>query len=173
MARSSTRVPKPTKGHAMQLQRRRFLQLAAGAAVMPAMPYVARAQGYPTRPVRIVVSYPAGGVSDIYARLLAQSLSERIGQSFLIENRPGAGGTVGVDSVARAPADGYTLLLTASNDAYNENLYPEVKFKYVRDIAPVGTIAVATHMLEVNPSFPAISVPDFIAYAKANPGRVN
>jgi tripartite-type tricarboxylate transporter receptor subunit TctC len=135
----------------MKLQRRRFLQLAAGAAVFPAASRIARAQAYPAKPVRIIVSYPAGGVSDIYARLMGQWLSERFGQSFVLENRPGAGGTIGVGSVVRAPPDGYTLLLTASNDAYNESLYPDVGFNYIRDIAPVASIALTTGVMEVPP----------------------
>jgi tripartite-type tricarboxylate transporter receptor subunit TctC len=157
----------------MKLQRRRFLQLAAGVAALPALSRVARAQGYPAKPVRIVASYPAGGVSDIYARLVGQSLSERMGQSFVIENRPGAGGTIGVDSVVRSSADGYTLLLTSSNDTYSEVLYPDVRFNYIRDIAPVASVSLSPCIMAVNPSFPARSVPEFIAFAKANPGKVN
>jgi tripartite-type tricarboxylate transporter receptor subunit TctC len=123
--------------------------------------------------VSIVVGYPAGGVSDIYARLVGQWLSERIEQTFVIENRPGAAGTIGVESVVRAPPDGYTLLLTGVNDAYNEFICPDVKFNYVRDIAPVGNIALSTCIIVVNPLFPARSVPEFIAYLRANPGKVN
>jgi tripartite-type tricarboxylate transporter receptor subunit TctC len=157
----------------MKLPRRQFLQLAASAVVLPAVPRIARAQTYPTRPVRIVVGYPAGGVSDIYARLIGQWLSERMGQSFVIENRPGAAGTIGVESVVRAPPDGYTLLLTSANDAYNQYIYSDVKFNYIRDIAPVANIALSAGIMAVNPSFPANSVSEFIAYAKANPGTVN
>jgi tripartite-type tricarboxylate transporter receptor subunit TctC len=122
--------------------------------------------------VHLIVGYPAGGVIDIYARLMGQWLSERLGQSFIVENRPGAAGTIAVDSVVRSPPDGYTLLLTSANDAYNESLYP-VRFKYIRDIAPVASIALTPSVMEVNPSFPAMTVPEFIAYAKANPGRLN
>ena len=156
----------------MKIRRRQFLHLAAGAAALPTLSRIARAQAYPTRPVHLIVGYPAGGVIDIYARLMGQWLSERLGQSFIVENRPGAAGTIAVDSVVRSPPDGYTLLLTSANDAYNESLYP-VRFKYIRDIAPVASIALTPSVMEVNPSFPAMTVPEFITYAKANPGRLN
>jgi len=156
----------------MKFPRRQFLHLAAGAAAVPAVLRSVWAQAYPTRPVHLIVGYPAGGVIDIYARLMGQWLSERLGQSFIVENRPGAAGTIAVDSVVRSPPDGYTLLLTSANDAYNESLYP-VRFKYIRDIAPVASIALTPSVMEVNPSFPAMTVPEFIAYAKANPGRLN
>jgi tripartite-type tricarboxylate transporter receptor subunit TctC len=133
---------------------------------------VASAQTYPTRPVRIIVGYPAGVVSDIFARLIGQWLSERLGQSFLVENRPGAGGTLAVDLVARAAPDGYTLLLSAVNDSYNEHLYPDIRFNYIRDISPVASIALVPLVMEVNPSFAAKTVPEFINYAKANPGKI-
>jgi tripartite-type tricarboxylate transporter receptor subunit TctC len=157
----------------MELHRRRFLQLAVTAAAVPAASDVVRAQAYPARPVRIVVGYPAGGVTDIYARLIGQMLSDRLGQSFVVENRAGAGGTIGVDAVARAPADGYTLLLTGSNDAYSELLYPDVKYSYLRDFAPVAGISTLACVMAVKPTFPVMSVPEFVAYAKANPGKVN
>jgi tripartite-type tricarboxylate transporter receptor subunit TctC len=156
----------------MKFPRRQFLHLAAGAAAVPAVLRSVWAQAYPTRPVHLIVGYPAGGVIDIYARLMGQWLSERLGQSFIVENRPGAAGTIAVDSIVRSPPDGYTLLLTSANDAYNESLYP-VRFKYIRDIAPVASIALTPSVMEVNPSFPAMTVPEFIAYAKANPGRLN
>jgi tripartite-type tricarboxylate transporter receptor subunit TctC len=156
----------------MKFPRRQFLHLAAGAAAVPAVSRSVWAQAYPTRPVHLIVGYPAGGVIDIYARLMGQWLSERLGQSFIVENRPGAAGTIAVDSVVRSPPDGYTLLLTSANDAYNESLYP-VRFKYIRDIAPVASIALTPSVMEVNPSFPAMTVPEFIAHAKANPGRLN
>ena len=156
-----------------QPDRRQLLHLAAGAAMLAAAPRVARAQTYPTRPVRIMVGYPAGGVSDIFARLVGQWLSERLGQSFVIENRPGAGGTIAVDLVARSTPDGYTLLLSAANDAYNEYLYPDLRFNYTRDIAPVASIALVPLVMEVNPSFPAKTVPEFINYARVNPGKIN
>jgi tripartite-type tricarboxylate transporter receptor subunit TctC len=124
----------------MKLPRRRFLHLAAGAVSLPAVSRLASAQDYPARLVRIIDGYPAGGVVDIYARLIGQRLSERLGQSFIVENRLGAAGTIGVDSVVRAPPDGYTLLLTSSNDPYNELIYPDVKFNYIRDIARSPTL---------------------------------
>ncbi len=157
----------------MKFPRRKFLHLATGAAVFPAASRTAGAQTYPARPVRIVVGYPAGGVTDVYARLIGQGLSDRLGQSFVIENRSGAGGTIGVDAVVRAPADGYTLLLTGSNDAYSELLYPDVKYSYLRDLAPVAGISTLACVMVVKPAFPATSVPEFVAYAKANPGKVN
>jgi tripartite-type tricarboxylate transporter receptor subunit TctC len=157
----------------MKLPRRKFLHLAASAVALPGVSRVATAQTYPGRPVRIVVGYPAGGVTDVYARLIGQWLSERLGQPFIVENRPGAGGTIGVDAVVRAPADGYTLLLTGSNDAYSELLYPDVKYSYFRDIAPVAGISTLACVMVVHPSFPAMSVREFIAFAKTNPGRIN
>jgi tripartite-type tricarboxylate transporter receptor subunit TctC len=157
----------------MKFSRRRFLCLAANAGALPATSRIAGAQTYPARPVRIVVGYPAGGVTDVYARLIGQQLSDRLGQSFLVENRPGAGGTIGVDAVVRAPADGHTLLLTGSNDAYSELLYPDVKYSYLRDLAPVAGISTLACVMVVKPAFPAMSVPEFVAYAKANPGKVN
>jgi tripartite-type tricarboxylate transporter receptor subunit TctC len=153
--------------------RRRFLHLATGAVVLRATPRTARAQTYPWKPVRIIAGYPAGGTTDILARLIGQWLSERLGQSFIVENRAGAGGTIAVDSVVRAPSDGYTLLLTATNDAYSEYLYPDLKYNYVRDIAPVASISLIPAVLEVNQSVPVKTLPDFVAYAKANPGKLN
>ena len=157
----------------MKLQRRQFLQAVAGAAAFPVASRTAWAQTYPARPVRIIVGYPAGGGSDITARLMGQWLSERLGQAFVIENRPGAGGTIAVDSVVRSPPDGYTLLLTSSPDAYNESLYNNLKFNYIRDIAPVAGVIRVPNVMVVHPSFPAKTVPEFIAYAKANPGKIN
>lgn len=157
----------------MKLQRRRFLQLAAAAAALPAAARNGWAQDYPNRPVRIIAGYPPGGVVDIYSRLIGQWLSERLAQSFFVENRPGATGTIAVELVARAPADGYSLLLTSSNDAYNELIYPDVKFNFIRDIAPVAGVASTSYIMVVVPWFPAKSVPEFIAFAKANPGRIN
>jgi tripartite-type tricarboxylate transporter receptor subunit TctC len=157
----------------MKIRRRQFLHLAAGAVAVPAVSRIARAQAYPARPVRIIVGYPPGGIVDIYARLIGQWLSERLGQSFVIENRAGAAGTIAVESVVRAPADGYTLLLSSGNDPYNELIYPDIKFNYLRDIAPVAGIALSSCIMSVNPSFPARSVAEFIAYAKANPGKIN
>jgi tripartite-type tricarboxylate transporter receptor subunit TctC len=157
----------------MRLSRRRALHLAGGAVALSAASRIAGAQTYPTRPVRIIVGFPAGGVSDIFARLIGQWLSERLGRSFVIDNRPGAGGTIAVDMVARATPDGYTRLLSSSTDAINENLYPDIRFNYMRDIAPVATIALVPLVMEVNPSFPAKTVPEFINYARADPGKVN
>jgi tripartite-type tricarboxylate transporter receptor subunit TctC len=153
--------------------RRQFLHLAAGAAALPTISKIARAQTYPVKPVRIIAGYPAGGTTDILARLIGQWLSERLGQSFIIENRAGAGGTIAVDSVVRAPPDGYMLLLTATNDAYGEYLYPDLRYNYIRDIAPVATICLTPTVMEVNPSVPVKTIPEFVAYAKANPGKLN
>jgi len=157
----------------MKFPRRKFLQLAAGAAALPAVSGIAKAQAYPAKPVRIICGFPPGGVNDTYARLIGQWLSERLGQSFIVENRAGAGGTIAVDSVVRALPDGYTLLLTATNDAYNNSLYPELKYVYARDIALIAGVALSPEVMEVNPSVPAKTVPEFIAYAKANPGKLN
>jgi tripartite-type tricarboxylate transporter receptor subunit TctC len=153
--------------------RRQFLHLAAGAAALPLVSRVAWAQAYPSRPVRIIVGYPPGGPIDIVARLVGQSLSERLGQQFVIENRAGAGGNVGAEAVVRAPADGYTLLLVGSNNYINATLYQNLNFNFIRDIASVGSIGRTPLVMEVNPSVPAKTVPEFIAYAKANPGKLN
>jgi tripartite-type tricarboxylate transporter receptor subunit TctC len=157
----------------MKIRRRQFLHLAAAAVAAPTVSRIARAQAYPARPVRVIVGYPPGGITDIYARLIGQWLSERLGQSFVIENRAGAAGTIAVESVVRAPADGYTLLLSSGNDPYNELIYPDIKFNYLRDIAPVAGIALSSCIMSVNPSFSARSVAEFVGYAKANPGKIN
>jgi tripartite-type tricarboxylate transporter receptor subunit TctC len=157
----------------MKIPRRRFLELAAGAAALPAVSRIAGAQSYPTRPVRIIVPFIAGASSDIIARLIGQWLSERLGQQFIVENRPGAGGNIGTEAVVHAPPDGYTLLLTASADAYLASLYPDLRFDYFRDISQVAGIALTPNVMEVNPVFPATTVPEFINYAKANPGKIN
>jgi tripartite-type tricarboxylate transporter receptor subunit TctC len=157
----------------MKLHRRRFLHLAAGATVLPAMPHVARAQAYPSRPVRIIVGGPPGGPIDMAARLIAQWLQERFGQPFVVENRPGAGGNIGAEAVVRAPADGYTLLLVFASSAINATLYDKLNFNFIRDIAPVASINRTPLVLEVHPSFMAKSVPELIAYAKANPAKVS
>ena len=157
----------------MNLPRRQFLHLAAGAAALPAVRRVAWAQAYPSRPVRIVVGFPAGQAIDIQARLIAQWLQERLGQPFVVENRPGAGGNVGAESVARAAADGHTLLIIASNNAINVTLYPGAGFDFARDIAPAASFARGFQVMEVNPSLPVKTVAEFIAYAKANPGKLN
>jgi len=157
----------------MKLPRRAFLQLAAGTAALPALSRVARAQAYPARPVRIVVGYSAGGTADIFARLMGQWLLQRLGQPFIIENRPGAGGNIGTEAVVRAPADGYTLLQITASNAWNASLYDNLTFNFVGDIAPVASIVRGLGVMEVNPMFPANTVPEFIAYAKANPGKIN
>jgi len=154
------------------LGRRQFLYLAAGAAALPAVSRFAWAQAYPTRPVRIIVGVAAGGGGDLIARVMGQWLSERLGQPFVIENRPGGGGNIGTEAVVRAPADGYTLLLCSTQNATNAALYDKLNFNFVRDIAPVASITRGTYVMVVNPSVPAKSVPEFIAYAKANPGRI-
>jgi tripartite-type tricarboxylate transporter receptor subunit TctC len=157
----------------MKLPRRRFLHLAAGAAVLPALPRIARAQTYPAKPVRIIVGFGPGGILDVIARLMGQWLSERLGQPFVIENRPGAGTNIAAEAVVRAPADGYTLLLIASVNAYNAALYEKLNFNFIRDIAPVASIERGSSLMEVHPSVPAKTLPEFIAYAKANPGKIN
>ncbi len=157
----------------MSLTRRRVLHLAAGAAALPAMSRVARAQTYPTGPVRIIVPTPPGGVNDMLARLMGQWLSERLGRPFVIDNRPGAGNNIGTEAVVRAPADGYTLLLGSVTNAINASIYDKLKFDFVRDIAPVAGIMRGYTMVVSNPSVPAKTIPEFIAYAKANPGELN
>jgi tripartite-type tricarboxylate transporter receptor subunit TctC len=156
----------------MKLPRRNFLHLVAGAAALPVVSRVARAQAYPSRPVRVIVGFTAGSASDIVARLIAPWLSERLGQQFLVENRPGAGTNIGTEAVVRAPADGYTLLLVNSSNAINATLYDKLSFVFLRDIVPVAGILRAPLFLVVHPSFPAKTVPEFIAFAKANPGKV-
>src|SRR6202166_1873483 len=157
----------------MEVPRRAFLHLAAGAVVLPALPRVASAIDYPTRPARIIVGYAAAGPTDIAGRLVGQWLSERLGQQFIIENRPGARSNVGTDLVVRAPPDGYTLLLANTANAINATLYDKLNFNFVRDIAPVASIKRSVSLMVVNPSSPANTVPEFIAYAKANRGRIN
>jgi tripartite-type tricarboxylate transporter receptor subunit TctC len=157
----------------MKLPRRQFLHLAAGAAALPALSRIASAEVYPTRPVRIIVGFPAGGSGDIVARLMGQQLSERLGQPFIIENRPGAGSNIGAEVVVRSPADGYTLLLASSVNAINATFYERLNFNFIRDIAPVGGLVRYPMVMEVNPSVPATTVPQFIAWAKANPGKIN
>jgi tripartite-type tricarboxylate transporter receptor subunit TctC len=153
--------------------RRQFLHLAAGAAAVPTVSREAWAQAYPTRPVRIIVGVAPGGTLDITACLIGQWLSTRLGQPFVIENRPGAGGNIGIDVVAHAPADGYTLLLAGSPQAINATLYDKLNFNFLTDIAPVAAIDRMPLVMAVNPSFPAKTVPEFIAYANANPGKIN
>jgi tripartite-type tricarboxylate transporter receptor subunit TctC len=157
----------------MKLPRRQFLHLAAGAAALPAVSRFAWAQEYPTKPVRIIVGFAPGGGADIAARLIGQWLSERLGQSFVIENRPGAGSNIATEAVVRAPSDGYTLLLVSAPAAINATLYEKLSFNFIRDIAPVASISHVPHVMVVHPSFPAKTVPEFIAYAKANAGKIN
>ena len=157
----------------MNLLRRQFLHLAAGAAALPAMPRIARAQPYPSRPVRIIIPFPAGQATDTVARLMGQSLSERLGQPFVIENRTGAGGNIGTETVVRATPDGYTLLLVGLSSAINATLYEKLNFNFIRDIAPVASIGGGPYIMVVNPSVPAKTVLEFVAYAKANSGKIN
>jgi tripartite-type tricarboxylate transporter receptor subunit TctC len=157
----------------MKLPRRQFLHLTAGAAALPTLSRIARAQAYPARPVRIIVPFAAGAVNDITARLIGQWLSERLGQQFLIENRPGGGGNIGIEAVVRAPADGYTLLVVGTTAAINATLFDKLNYNFIRDIAPVASIVRVPHVMQVNPSLPAKTVPEFIAYAKANVGKIS
>jgi tripartite-type tricarboxylate transporter receptor subunit TctC len=157
----------------MKLPRRRFLRLAAGAAALPSVTRAALALDYPTRPVHLLVGFAAGGVNDIIARLCGQWLSSRLGQPFVIENRPGAGSNLATEAVVRARPDGYTLLQASGSNSYNQTLYDSLNFNFVRDIAPVASVLRAAGVMEVNPSVPANTVPEFIAYAKANPGKIN
>ena len=157
----------------MKLPRRNFLHLATGAAALAAVSRIAWAQAYPARPVRIIVGFAPGGAYDIMARLIGQWLSERLGQPFVIENRPGAAGNIGTEAVVRAPADGYTLLLAASPAAINATLYEKLNFNLIRDVAPVANMHREPNVMVVHPSAPAKTVPEFIAYAKANPGKVS
>jgi tripartite-type tricarboxylate transporter receptor subunit TctC len=157
----------------MKLPRRNFLHLAAGTAALPVVSRFAWAQAYPSRPVRIIVTFPAGSTSDILARPMAQWLQERLGQPFVVDNRPGAGGTIGTEAVVRASPDGYTLLLISGAHTVNATLYDKLSFNFIHDIAPVAGISRETGAMVVNPSVPAKTVPEFIAYAKANPGKIN
>ncbi len=158
----------------MKLPRRKFLHLATGAAALPTVSRIASAQAYPTRPVRLIVPVAPAGASDITARLIGQWLSERLGQPFIIENRPGGGNSIGTEAVVRAPADGYTLLLCGIFNATNATIYDKLlNYNFIRDIAPVAGVIRDAWVLVVNPSVPAKSIPEFIAYAKANPGRIN
>jgi tripartite-type tricarboxylate transporter receptor subunit TctC len=157
----------------MKLPRRQFLHLAAGAAALPAVSHIAWAQTYPTRPVRLIEGFGAGSAPDILARLIGQSLSEQLGQSFVIENRSGAAGNIATEAVVRAAPDGYTLLLVTASNAINATLYDKLGFNFIRDIAPVASICRVPLVMEVHPSVPTKTVAEFIAYAKANPGKIN
>jgi tripartite-type tricarboxylate transporter receptor subunit TctC len=156
----------------VRFPRRQFLHLAAGVAALPVASRFASAQTYPARPVRIVAGFPPGGVTDLYARLIGQWLSERLGGQFFVENRAGAGGSIATESVVRAAPDGYTLLLAGSNDAWNATLYDNLKYNFTRDIAPVASVSRWMGVLVVHPSSPARSVPELIAYVKSNPGKL-
>jgi tripartite-type tricarboxylate transporter receptor subunit TctC len=157
----------------MKISRRKFLHLAAGSTALPALPRTARAQAYPSRPVRIIVPYAAAGPNDIVARVVCQWMSEHLGQPFVIENRPGAGTNIGTEVVVHAPQDGYTALVVSVSHAINATLYEKLSFNFVRDIAPVASIMRVPNVMVVNPSFPARSVREFIDYGKANPGKLN
>jgi tripartite-type tricarboxylate transporter receptor subunit TctC len=157
----------------MKLPRRRFLHLSAGAAVLPVAARLACAQAYPARPVRIVVGFTAGSAPDIAARLTGQWLSERLGQQFVVENRPGGATNIATEAVVRAPPDGYTLLQVTSSNGVNAALYDKLNFNFTRDIAPVASFTRTPQVMAADPSFPAKTVPEFIAYAKANPGKIS
>jgi len=155
------------------MRRRRFLQLLAAGAALPATTRLAHAQAYPARPVRMIIGFAPGGPADILGRLIGQWLSERLGQQFVIESRPGAGSNIATEAVARSPADGYTLLVVTSANTINASLYDKLNYNFIRDMAPVSGIIRVPQVIEVHPSVPATSVPEFIAYAKANPGKIN
>jgi len=157
----------------VSLLRRQFLHLAGGAVALPATSRIATAQAYPTRPVRIIVGFAAGGGVDIVGRLMGQWLSQRLGQQFIIENRPGAATNIATEAVVRAPADGYTLLLVNPANATNATIYDRLNFNFIADVVPVAGITRVPNVMVVNPSLPANTVPEFIAYAKANPGKLN
>ena len=158
----------------MTLVRRQFLQLAASAAVLPAASHFAWAQAYPTQSARMMVGFPAGQAADSLARIVAQALTQRLGQQFVVENRPGAGGNIGTEAVVRAQSDGYTILMEVmTSNAINASIYPDLSFNFIRDIAPVAIIGGGAYVMTVNPSVPAQTAPEFIAYAKANPGKIN
>ena len=153
--------------------RRQFLHLAAGAAALPAVSRFAWAQAYPTRPVRIVVGFAPGGASDILARLMGQWLTERLSQPFIIDNRPGASSNIGTEAVVKASPDGHTLLMVSTTNAINATLYDKLSFDILRDIAPVAALTREPHVIVLNPSVPAKTLPEFIAYTKVNPGKIN
>src|SRR6516162_9845958 len=159
--------------HTMKLRRRKFLHLAAGAAALPAMTWLADAQTHPMRPVHVIVGFAPAGATDICARLMGQWLSDRLGQQYVTENRPGAGSNIATEAVVRAPADGYTLLLVGPPAAFNATLYESLNFNFIRDIAPVAGIMRAPNVMVVNPSIPVKTVSEFVAYAKANPGKIS
>ena len=157
----------------MKLPRRNFLHLAAGAAALPAVSRIAWAQAYPSRPARIVVAFPPGGANDIHARMVGQWLHERLGQPFVVENRPGSAGNLGVEAVVRSPGDGYTLLILTTAHTVNKSVYEKLNYDLLRDIAPVAGLFRAQYLMMVNPRSPAKTVPEFVAHVKANPGKIN
>ena len=157
----------------MKLLRRKFLQLAAGAVALPAIPRFARAQTYPSRPVRIILGFPPGGPSDLLSRLIGQWLSERLGQPFIVESRPGASGNIAAEVVIRSPADGHTLLLVVPGNATSEALFDKLNFNFIRDTTPVAALTHGPLLMAINPAMPVQTVPEFIAYAKSRPGQIN
>jgi tripartite-type tricarboxylate transporter receptor subunit TctC len=169
----SCRRPRKLEGVIMKFPRRKFLHLAASAAALPAVPRIASAFDYPARPVRLLVGYTAGGTNDILARLIGQWLSARLGHPFVVENKPGASTNLATETVVRAPADGYTLLMVGPANVINASLYQDLSFNFIRDIAPIASVSREAVVMVVNPTFPAKTVPDLIAYAKANPGKIN
>jgi tripartite-type tricarboxylate transporter receptor subunit TctC len=169
----SPKVGGARSARALEISRQRFLKLIASAAALPTFAGIATGQNYPSRPIRIIVGFPPGGAADVTARLIGQWLSERLGQPFIIENRPGAGTNIGTEAVAKSPADGYTLLLVSVANTVNASLYESLNFDFIRDITPVAGLVRGPLVMEVNPSVPATTVPEFIAYAKANPGMIN
>ena len=163
----------PTKGNHMKLPRRQFLHLATGALALPAVSRIANAQSYPSRPVRVIVPFAAGGGTDITARVIAQWLSERLGQSFVVENRPGGGTNIGTEAAAKSPPDGYTLLMVGASNTVNPTLYDKLNFDLIRDFAPIAGVIRAPQIVVANPALPLRTLPEFIAYAKSNPSKVN
>src|SRR6202790_763580 len=157
----------------MKLPRRKILHFAAAAAALPALPGMTYADDYPSRPVHIVTGYPAGASPDIIARLVAESLSGRLGQQFIVDDRPGAASNIGTEFVAHSAADGYTLLIAVSTNAINSTLYSKLNFNFIHDLVPIARVGITPFVVVANPSFPAKTIPDLIAYAKANPGKVN
>jgi tripartite-type tricarboxylate transporter receptor subunit TctC len=169
----SPKVGSALSARALEISRQRFLKLIASAVALPTFARIATGQNYPSRPIHIIVGFPPGGAADVTARLIGQWLSERLGQPFIIENRPGAGTNIGTEAVAKSPADGYTLLLVSVANTVNASLYESLNFDFIRDITPVAGLVRGPLVMEVNPSVPATTVPEFIAYAKANPGMIN
>src|SRR5580693_9581674 len=157
----------------MRLPRRQFLRLTAATSALPAWAGIARADDYPSRPVHIITGYPAGASPDIIARVVAEDLSQRLGQQFIVDDRPGAASNIGTEFAAHSPADGYTLLIAVSTNAINSTLYSSLNFNFIHDLTPIGRVGITPFVVVANPSFPAKTIPDLIAYAKANPGKVN